>query len=98
MPKVNKTFGWHTTSASDNITYSVIKMLAGGGGNFGSFTLNDSVMRVDSLKKFGIDFSQFVHEAKCSSFLGKEFGSQVALFKNHRYYHTGGNSSTMIIR
>lgn len=98
LPKVNNTFGWRTTPASDNITYSVLNMLAGGGGQFGSFTLNDSVIRVDSLKRFGIDFSQFDHEAQCSYFLGSEFGSQVALFRNYRYYHTGGNSSTMITR
>ncbi len=93
-PLTNNTFGWRTTPGK-NITYTVMNILAAGGGQFGSFTLNDSVIRVAALKKWNVTFSQFNHEAQLSLKLGKDYGSQVAVLKDHRYYHTGGNSSTM---
>lgn len=93
QPRTNDTFGWKTTP--DNITYSVLNILSGGGGQFGSFTLNDSVIRVAALKKWNVTFSQYNHEAVLSLTLGKKYGAQVAILKDFRYYHTGGNSSTM---
>lgn len=95
-PKMNQTWGemgWRTNP--DNITYGVMNIMSGGGGYFGSFTLNDSVIRVGSLQRFGLNFSSFTHEAKFSLELGIKHNAQVAVLKKHRYYHTGGGQSTM---
>ena len=70
-------------------------MLSGGGGHYGSFTTNDSVIRVEKAKKWVGHFSKINSEWETSRMIGTKYGSQVAILKYHHYYHTGFNSSTM---
>lgn len=93
-PEVNKTFGWKNTS-SGNIAYGTLGILSGSGGSYCSFTSNDSVMQVDKATKWGLNFSDWDHEADLSAHLGRNYGAQVAILFSHRYYHAGGNSTTM---
>ena len=93
LPKVKDTFGWQKTA--DNMTFSVLNMLPGGGGHCGLFTTNDSVIRVEKAKKWVGDFSKINSEWETSRMIRTKYGSQVAILKHHRYYHTGFNSSTM---
>ena len=91
LPHVNNTFGWRNAG---NVSYSILRVLSGGGASYCSYTSNDAVISVKSAMRLELNFSQHDHEANLSRELGLR-GVHVAILQKHRYYHTGGNSTTM---
>lgn len=93
-PVVNRTYGWHTTS-NNSTQYSVLNQAQWGPTTrFGIWTNNDAVIRISSLRKWGIDdFSKFKDEPDTNNELYK-YGALGGILHDGRYIHTGDNHST----